>query len=251
MSLLDLQRDVRAWLIREDRGAARRMGEGAAAGLDVYLNTYRAQLIACLEETFTHTRAWLGSELFLAALVTHIDRVPPSSWTLDAYARDFPETLSVMFGNDPEVGELAWIEAALAEAFVGRDAIELRMEKLAEIDWDRALLRLVPTFDHREVWTNAAALWSAMNAGEAPPSVEHLAEAASVIVWRRGHVSHFRTADPQEIMSLILVRSGIPFEELCARLVDALGEERGVEQAGHYLARWVSEGLVASLDHAD
>ncbi len=94
MSLLALQRDVRAWLVHEDRSAARRIGESAAAGLDVYMNNYRAQLIACLDEAFPHTRAWLGGDLFLQSLVTHIDRVPPSSWTLDAYARDFPATLS-------------------------------------------------------------------------------------------------------------------------------------------------------------
>jgi hypothetical protein len=251
MSLLELQRDVRAWLVREDRRAARRLGEGAAAGLDVYLNTYRAQLIACLEDEFAHTRAWLGPDLFLKALATHIDRVPPGSWTLDAYPRDFPATLSAIFEDDPEVGELAWIECALGEAFVGRDAPVLRMEELGEVDWDTAVLRLVPTFDYREMWTNAAALWSSLHAGEVPPPMEHLAEGASVIVWRRDHVSHFRTTDAQELMSLLLIRSGVPFEGLCTRLVDTLGEERGVEQAGQYLAQWVSEGLVAGFAYTE
>lgn len=251
MSLLELQRDVRAWLVREDRWAAERVGKGAAAGLDVYMNNYRGQLIACLEEAFPHTRAWLGADLFLRALATHIDRVPPSSWTLDAYARDFPATLSATFKDDPEVGELAWIECALGEAFVGRDAPELRIEELGAVDWEGAILRLVPTFDHRETWTNATALWSSMNAGDVPPPVAHLAEGASVIVWRRGHVAHVRTADAQELMSLLLVRARTPFESLCARLVDRLGEERGVGQAGEYLARWVSEGLVAGFDHIE
>jgi len=247
MSLLGLQRDVRAWLVREDRWAAHRMGGDAAPGLAVYLNNYRAQLIACLEEAFPHTRAWLGADLFLEALVAHIDRVPPSSWTLDAYARDFPATLAARFRDDPEVGELAWIECALDEAFVGPDAPELKLEELAGIDWGSAALRFLPTFDHRTVWTNAAAIWSAIEAGEVPPPVAHLEVAASIIVWRRGQVSHFRSADAQELMALLLVRSGMPFEALCARLVDNLGEQDGVDQAGRYLAQWVSEGLVESL----
>lgn len=161
--------------------------------------------------------------------------------------RDFPATLSIMFKDDPEVGELAWIECALSEAFVGHDAPALGMEDLGEIDWETAVLRLVPTFDNREVWTNAAALWPAMTLGEAPPSAERFSEAASVIVWRRGDVSHLRTTDAQELTSLLLVRSGIPFEALCTRLVDAPGEVRGVDQAGQYLAQWVSEGRVAGI----
>lgn len=251
MSLLALQRDVRAWLVREDRSAARRIGESAAAGLDVYMNNYRAQLIACLDEAFPHTRAWLGADLFLQSLVTHIDRVPPSSWTLDAYARDFPATLSSAFEDDPEVGELAWIECALGEAFVGPDAAELSMDQLGDIDWEKAVLHLPPTFDHRPLWTNAAALWSAIDAGEVPPPATYLEESMPAIVWRRGHVSHFRTADAQELMCLLLVRSGVSFEGLCSRFVDSLGEERGVEQAGQYLAQWVSEGLIAGFSCAE
>ena len=49
MSLLALQRDMRAWLICEDTPAAKRLGVDAAAGLRVYQNNYRAQLVACLE----------------------------------------------------------------------------------------------------------------------------------------------------------------------------------------------------------
>lgn len=245
MSLIALQRDFRAWLVDEDRAAAGRIGEGAAAGFDVYLNNYRAQLVACLEESFAHTRAWLGADVFREAVVTHIDRVPPSSWTLDAYARDFPATLSTIFGDDPEVGELAWLECALDEAFVGRDAPPLRIDQLNEVDWERAVFRLVPTFDHREVGTNAAALWSSLDAGEMPPPAERLAERSFVIVWRHGHVSHFRSTDAEELMLLLLVRSGVPFETLCSQLVESFGEEGGVEKAGRYLARWVSDGLVA------
>ena len=55
-------------------------------------------------------------------MVAHVARVPPSSWTLDAYPRDFPATLAPLYPDDPEVAELAVLELALAEAFVGADA---------------------------------------------------------------------------------------------------------------------------------
>ncbi|MDY7525197.1 DNA-binding domain-containing protein [Sphingomonas sp. 10B4] len=120
--MLTLQRDMRAWLVAADADAANRYGSAAAAGLLVYQNTYRAQLVACLEESFVQTRAWVGGEAFHHAIVAHIERVPPTSWTLDAYPRDFPATLALLYPDDPEVAELAWIEYALGEAFVGPDS---------------------------------------------------------------------------------------------------------------------------------
>ena len=64
MSLLALQRDMRAWLACEDTSAADRLGTAAASGLRVYQNNYRAQLVACLEEGFAQTHAWIGGDAF-------------------------------------------------------------------------------------------------------------------------------------------------------------------------------------------
>ena len=142
MTLIELQRDMRAWLTREDAAAATRFGDDAAPGLRIYQNNYRAQLAACLEESFEHTRDWIGAEAFHQAIVTHVDRVPPSSWTLDAYSRDFPATLALLYPADREVIELAWLDMALGEAFVAADAATLTAEDLAGVDWDHAVLRL-------------------------------------------------------------------------------------------------------------
>ena len=111
MSLLALQRDMRAWLRTERRRRRRGSVRGAAPGLRVYQNNYRAQLVACLERELSRARA-TGSAARLSTPrpSRHIDRVPPSSWTLDAYPRDFPATLAMLYPDDPEVAELAWLE---------------------------------------------------------------------------------------------------------------------------------------------
>ena len=77
MTLIDLQRDMRHWLMHEDAGAAARLGPDAAPGLRVYQNNYRAQLAACLEDSFAHrTRAWIGGTAFHQAVIAHVDRFP-------------------------------------------------------------------------------------------------------------------------------------------------------------------------------
>jgi hypothetical protein len=248
MSVLAMQRDLRTWLDQGDEFAAMRIGESAAPGLRVYQNNYRTQLIACLDETFPRTRDWVGGAAFHDAMVAHIERVPPSSWTLDAYPRDFPVTLAMLYPEDREIAELAWLEQALGEAFVGPDAAALTQAHIAAIDWDAAVLRFTPTLDQSPLTTNAPALWAAMEAGETPPSADILVEPGAVLVWRHEHVSRFRAIDREELDILLLARAGRPFADLCAALVEAIGEEAGIARAGQLLGMWIAEGLIIAIE---
>lgn len=247
MSLAALQRDFRAWIADDCPAAAARIGEAARPGLLVYQNNYRAQLIACLSETFERVQLWLGEEAFRVAAATHVDRVPPAGWTLDAYGADFPATLAAIYPDDPEVAELAWLDRALATAFAGPDAPPLAPDGLNGIDWDSAVMALVPTFACRPIATNAPAIWSALSAGEMPPVAQHLAEPASLIVWRNGFVPCFRTVDAAEALALAQIAGGVAFAGICALLVDRCGPEVGIRLAGASLGRWIGDGLIASI----
>jgi hypothetical protein len=244
MSLLDLQRDMRAWLVSEDEPAAARLGTDVAPGLRVHQNNYRAQLVACLADSFARTRDWIGAEAFDAAVATHIDRVPPSSWTLDAYPGDFPATLASLYPDDPEVTELAWIENALGEAFVAPDAAPLTPADLANVDWDRAVLAFTPTLDLGELTSNAPAIWSALAEGETPPAAALLAEPGAILVWRQDQVSHFRAIDQVERQALLWARAGLPFAGLCDRMVASWGESDGIARTGGMLGQWIADGLI-------
>lgn len=248
MSLLALQRDLRAWLVREDADSAARLGDRAMPGLRVYQNNYRAQLVACLEDGFERTRDWIGGDAFNHAVIVHIDRLPPSSWTLDAYARDFPATLALLYPGDPEVAELAWLDMALAEAFVAADAVALTADDIAGVDWDRAVLHITPTLDLGNLTTNATAIWTAMAVGETPPAVESLPEPGAILVWREGEVSRFRAIDQLEHQALLSIRSGLPFAGLCAAMVDALGEQAGIARAGQMLGEWLRDGMIVGIE---
>ncbi len=78
MTLAATQRAMRDWLTA---GEAAGFGTAAAPGLAVYRNNHRAALVACLEAGFPRTRAWIGDDAFLDAVIHHIGRIPPSSWT--------------------------------------------------------------------------------------------------------------------------------------------------------------------------
>jgi hypothetical protein len=224
-----------------------RIGPTAAPGLSVYLNTYRGQLMDVLRESFGTVQAWIGGEAFEGAAATHIERIPPRSWTLDAYALDFPQTLDLIYPDDPEIGELARIERELGLAFVGRDATRLDRATLTGVDWEAAFLELAPTLRILTVTTNAAAIWSSLSAGEPPPAATPLPEPAAIALWRDDFTPTFRTLDAVERGALLKVRHGVTFGTLCADLVAQVGEIDGPVLAGGLLARWLEDAIVVGV----
>lgn len=263
MMLADLQSDFRRWLTSASADAAGRLGGGASvgadAGLAVYQNNYRAQLVGCLRESYPRLRAFLGEERFLHAATVHIGARPPHAWTLDAYADEFGETLQALFPHNPDLHELAWIEHALSAAFVAPDARPLAPAALAAVDWEQARLRFSPTLRLAPLATNASDIWWAAHAGLPAPEAQMLPGACGMMVWRRGYVSSLRVLDALDFDALMLasgnchgeVRGGSgdgSFGALCGMLVGRLGEAEGVAKAGALLADWIGSELIIGLD---
>ena len=242
MNLITLQRQMRDWLDTGSEGCAARFADSARPGLGIYQNNYRAQLADCLTDDFAVTRAWLGGEAFHAAIVAHVELVPPSSWTLDYYGKDFPATLRRLYPDDPEVGDLATIELALSEAFVASDAPPLAAD-LTTIDWDEAKIGFVPSLTIYPLETNAPAIWSAINAGHEPPPAMRLSSPEALIVWRSQEICRFRSISQDERHALLfLARSGANFGGLCA----AWGEEEA-ELVGQWLGQWLADEVIATI----
>jgi hypothetical protein len=243
VSLLALQQDFEAWLTREPAELPETLLDSHRPGLAVYLNNYRAQLLACLGSSFPVVRSLIGESAFDAAAAKFIEDHPPHSWTLDAYANGFPASLAALFADEPQIGELAQLELALGIAFVGPDAEPLEASQIAGMDWDAAIIHLAPTFTLLPVTTNVGAIWSAISAGNAPPPAESAA-GESLAVWRTRFAPQFRTALVEERAMLGRVREGTPFGRICSELVAELGEERGVAAAGAALGQWLSDGVI-------
>ncbi|MEO6718037.1 MAG: DNA-binding domain-containing protein [Novosphingobium sp.] len=244
MGLTLLQQNFRDWLRHADADAGTRLDLADARGLAVYQNNYRASLMACLEDGFPQLLAWLGDAAFYAAAAHHIDEHPPSSWTLDDYPAGFPADLRSQFPGDPEIADLAELEWRLAECFVAADAAVLELEVLGEIDWECAQLRLAPSVCLLTMRTNAAQIWSALSAEAIPPAATSTPEPVTLVIWRQDFVTCFRPIDPDEHQLLMKLQQGLGFTEMCATLVEELGEGDGVARAGALLAGWTSDQVL-------
>lgn len=243
MTLAAIQNDFRLWLCASDEAAAARIGDGP--GLAVYQNNYRVQLMDCLESAYPQCLAWLGDAAFRAVAAHHVDRFVPDSWTIDDYPAGFAGTLAAFYPDDPEVGEMALLELALANAFVAVDSAALTTSDLAVTDWDAASLRLAPSASLLTMTTNAAAIWSALAQGEEPPAAALLDGSAIVMTWRLGYISCYRTLDADEAAILRSVGDGLRFADICSTLADRPGDDAPGGRAGALLARWAAEQCLA------
>lgn len=244
-ALQRLQQDFKAWLVNGTEDAAARLGGGD--GLAVYQNNYRVSLMGSLEASFERVFLWLGDEAFASACANYIDDRPPHSWTLDAYGDAFAAFLALRYPDDGEVADLAQIDWAVAQAFVGGDAQSVDAAALAGVDWNAARLTLVPSLLTLEIGSNADAIWLALVSGDDVPQPELLVERATVFVWRQGFETVMRRAHAIEARIAKLSREGMTFAACCGVLAGDLGEQGAVEQAGAVLGRWIAEGLLADL----
>lgn len=248
MSVRSLQERFRAYLLDGSSDIAEELDRDGDAGLAVYHNAYRAQLLACLRDTFERVWAWLGDEAFDAAARTHITANPPRSWTLSDYGKEFSQTLGRLYPSDPECAELAALDWHMRRAFDGPDCNAVEINALDGINWDRAVFRFVPTLRILPITTNCGAIWSAVATGSAPPRAELLPVSAAMRIWRSGLSPTFCTIDATEQRAISLAMEGASFAVLCKALAAETDESHAVENGGRLLAAWLQDRLLAAID---
>ena len=246
MSLLILQRAFGAYLRDEPNDLPGLVRPKVATGLNVYHHAFQAQLCAALRDSFERTHAWLGDQAFDVAAVLHVKEVPPTSWTLGHYGEGFPATLDKIYPKDPEVGEIAQLDWALRRAFDAQDADPIHPEQLSTVDWTSATIDLSPSLRLLKVRTNAAALWTAMSAGETPPPAQRLAKPASIRVWRQALSPHFATMGDIEAQALAMISKGVTFPAMC----EAMAAKAEIAELGGLLGEWIRDGLIVGISRA-
>lgn len=255
MSLARQQSEFMAHVLDEDRALPAGWSERHAAGLDIYRNNYRSSLVEALRSTYERTAAYVGEDAFQRAAAHHLISNPPRSWTLDAAGDGFPETARELFKGDPEVAQLAWLEWAMHEAFVAADAAPLDAAGFADAtaafaqdDWDNMRLSFLPGTRTMPVTHDIPALWRAIDPdGEAPAEANRLDAPMHLLVWREGTKPVFQLIDDVEGEALYALQTGADYGDACALLVDRLGEDTAIVQAGTMLGRWLHNGVVGGI----
>lgn len=224
-----------------------------AAGMDVYRNAYRARLIEVLRSTFERTVNLVGDEAFAQAAAHHLILHPPGSWTIDLVGQRFAKTCADLFAQDPDVGELAWLEWTMHCAFTAADTAPITRASFAAAtagfdagQWDSLCLALMPGTALRPVTFDIPALWRALGdpAGAQPVLLE---EAHWLLVWRDDELPVFALVPCAEGQALADMQGGTPFGQACADALHGTDAAEAVARAGAMLQGWIDMGLIEGV----
>lgn len=219
----------------------------------IYRNAYVMRLAEILGNDYEITHSYVGDETFAKLASAYITAHPSDRRNARWFGRHFPAFAkeTAPFDQHPEIGELAALENALADAFDGPDAPPITAESLATIppeDWPKLTFTPHPTIDRLRFITNAADIWLALNEESAPPTPTRLPEPQPVVVWRQEFMARFRPLQAEEAMMWNEAAKGVRFGVLCEMVATFAGEEEAELRAATYLKSWIDAGMLAGAN---
>jgi hypothetical protein len=253
-SLKDLQESFQRGILAGDDTILSEVNDSAKEQrtvlFGVYRNAYVARLAEILGNDYEQVHAYLGDAAFAKLTQAYIAANPSDQRNARWFGRHFPKFAqdTPPYADHPEVGEIAALEKALADAFDGPDAPPLGMADLANIpaeDWPRLTFQPHPTAIRLTLKTNAAAIWSALKDETAPPKPQRPPEPQAFLVWRQDFMARFRPLDAEEAMMWDEATKGVRFGVLCEMVATFAGEDEAELRAATYLRGWIDLGLLA------
>ena len=253
-ALIELQSGFQDYILgRSDRALANVESTATLSAerrLDIYFNAYRARLIEVLADTYERVALYLGEETFATAAGGFIEKHPSFTRNLRDSGTAFPLFLANEYANDPEIAELAEMDARLRYAFDGIDADALRVSDIATLqpeDWDTIVFALHPTASFQQFKWNTPAIWQNLTNEDAPPSATLLPQPVSWLFWRKDLQPHFRSLTHEEHTALNAIYDQRTFGAICELLAESYPELDVTTHVGQWLRSWLEDGVLNQL----
>ncbi len=216
---------------------------GAADRVAIYADMYLWRLRGVLAEDFEKVAAVLGEDGFTDLARAYLAAHPSEHPSVRHVGRSFADYLARRppAGAPVWVPDLARLEWARVEAFDALDAEPVRAADLCALapeDWPDLTLRPIPALLTIEAAWPVHRVWSGDTHVDAAPT--------ALRIWRQDGVVYHCAMDGAEPDALARLREGRPFAAICEAWGD-LPPEEAAGQAGALLARWIEDGLIASL----
>ncbi|MEL7446843.1 MAG: hypothetical protein AAGK02_13715, partial [Pseudomonadota bacterium] len=167
----------------------------------------------------------------------------------------FDATCAELFGENPEVADIAWLEWSMLQAGRARDVIPLdgagfaaATASFGEAEWTGLRLEFQPMAAARQVRANLTAIWKADGEGMPNPV---LSQEQGCLVWREGERSTFTLVSAEETRAFVAMQGGASYDEVCIQLAGEGADQTKIEdaamRAGAMLGHWLNEGMIVSL----
>jgi hypothetical protein len=220
----------------------------AEARVDIYANMYFYRIRDALKEDFPATLAVLGDDNFHNLVTGYLLEHPPTEPSISECGRYLADYLSdhPLREGAPFVADLAKLERAVVEVFVGPDDAALEPDSLRAIpaaDWPAMKLRIHPAAQLLALEWRVSELLRAVEEGSLSKPAEQDA-ALKVLVWRRNARVFHRDLERAEADALEAVSRGSTFAEICDVVAANAEDQDPVAVMNRMLARWLADGLL-------
>ncbi len=261
MSAADLasqQAAFMAQVLDENAPLPEGWGNSQAAGMQVYRGNYRSAFMDALGDTFERVKQYVGDAPFAQVAAHHAIANPPASWTIDDVGAGFDESCAQLFGNNPEVAELAWLEWTMLGLATAPNAEPLdgagfgaATAEFGDEDWGTMKLVLAPRATARVVAHDLTAIWNSLSEDGPELGEFTLESAGGCLVWREGEQPVFIMVDAEQARAFRAVQSGASYGEICMLLAGDNPREQDIAdaamRAGAMLGGWLNDGLIIGL----
>jgi hypothetical protein len=229
-------------------------------GLTVYRHAYRARLVEALTDNYTVLARAFGDEAFEQLGHAYIDAHPSREASIRWFGHllaDFMAAADEGLVPHNSLIDFARMDWALRDAFDAADASLLEAAALARLgpdDWAALLLHLHPSVRRVALEWAIEPAWRVLREwqpGEDQPELpEPVRHAHTLLVWREGLETRWRSLEPLEAALLQAVAEGAPFALLCERAAAWLADPEAAAPAViGALRQWLAEGLLTADDH--
>ena len=235
---------------------------GGPPRLGVYRHAYRARLTEALADNFEILAKAMGDEAFGALAGAYITAYPSTHPSIRWFGHRLGDFMAGLVQDGsalvphPAFVDLARMDWALRAAFDAADAPAVGREALA--GWapqDFAALRLAahPAVQQVRLDWAVEAAWRVLrehdpdsaSEPELPAPEEHQ---HTLLVWRRGLDTLWRSVEPAEAVLLHGLAAGETFGDLCERAAALEDDEMPpAQRAASVLAQWLDDGLISRI----
>jgi hypothetical protein len=222
----------------------------------IYGDMYAARLHECLEVNFPVTLALVGHRRFDALGRRYVTRHPPSSWTLNRFAAQFPAFLASLddLPRRVLVCDVAAIERAMSAAFDAPDAAPLTPADVARVPadaWPDARLVPSPSLTVLALSTHANVAVKSVLEDERKPKRLPRGPAWLAVYRKDLRVWRLDLTPPMHAALSSLARGRTLSQALRAASRADEGDTATLPaRVRRWFALWVEEGVFAGVRHA-
>jgi len=255
-ALLKLERSFQGCVLAGSHDMAGQVVSTADASAEervgIYVDAYRLRLLEILDDNYPGLRALVGDEEFDRLGRSYIDAHPSTHPSVRWFSRHLEEFLKTHepYTGHPYLAEMAAFEWAQSMVFDAADEAQVAIEAMAAVPpdrWPSLSFRFHPAVQLLSLSWNVPPFWQAVDQDAEPPELAASPEPVSWLLWRAELATHWRSLGADEAWALAAASTGRTFAELCEGLGRWHDESSVALAAASLLKRWLTDGLLTSL----